>query len=312
MIARLTKLRIPRRQRRQSGRHALVDGIPYRLPVDSRGSPVLVAAFPINAEKAKELLPGNELHPARLFGKGVLLLTVVNYQSTDIGSYVEYIVVIACTRGPKPAPGLLPFVFGRFFGLGGYVYDMPVSTEISVKGGKGIWGTPKVQANLDFHVTESTVTSQYDLDGMLAMRVEMQRPKKVWLPVSISASAYSQFRGILMKSYSYFGGKAGFSVLDRRACRLYIGDHPRVRPLTELEIGPRPFFTAFLPNASGVLDDHFENWFLTYDEPPSTPPEGLESVVDLDLGQEWLDPPSASLPGAGKDRERMAPNRSGV
>jgi hypothetical protein len=297
-------MRIPRRQRRQAGRYALVDGIPYRLPVDSRNSSALVAAFPINAEKAKRLLPGNELHPVRVFGKGVLLLTVVNYQSTDIGKYVEYITTIACTHAPKPAPGLLPFAFRRFFGFGSYVYDMPVSTEISVKGGKGIWGTPKVQANLDFHVTENTITSQYDLDGMLAMRVEMQRPKNVWLPVNISASAYSQFRGMLMKAHSYFGGRAGFSVLNKRACRLYIGDHPRVRPLKELEIGPRPFFTAFLPSASGVLDDHLEGWFLSYEEPPSAPPEGLEGVVDLGLSQEWLDPPSAPSPGANGDRER--------
>ena len=297
-------MRIPRRLRRQSGRHALVDGIPYRMPVDASNSPTLVAAFPINAEKAKRLLPGNELHPARAFGKGVLLLTVVNYQSTDIGRYVEYITTIACTHGPKPAPGLLPFVFRRFFGFGGYVYDMPVSTEISVKGGKGIWGTPKVQANLDFNVTGSTITSQYDLDGMLAMRIEMRRPKRAWLPVGISASAYSQFRGLLMKAYSYFGGRAGFSVLSRRACKLYIGDHPRVRPLKELEIGSRPFFTAFLPSAGGVLDDHFEGWFLTHDEPPSTPPEGFESVVELGLGQEWLDPPSAAHPGTAGDRER--------
>jgi Acetoacetate decarboxylase (ADC) len=298
-------MRLPRRLSRQAGRYALVDGIPYQMPVDSRNSPALVAAFPINAEKAKRLLPGNELHPARIFGKGVLLLTVVNYRSTDIGRYVEYIIAIACTRGPRPAPPLMPFVMRRFFGFGSYVHDMPVSTEISVKGGKGIWGTPKVQANLDFHVTESTITSQYDLDGMLAMRVEMRRPKNVWLPVGMSASAYSQFRGMLMKAYSYIGGRAGFSVLSRRACRLYIGDHPRVRPLKELEIGSRPFFTAYLPSASGVLDDHFEGWFLTYDEPPSTRPEGLESVVDLGLGREWLDPPSAPLPGAAGDRERF-------
>jgi hypothetical protein len=297
------KMRLSRRLRRQAGRYALVDGIPYQVPVDARNSPALVAAFPINAEKAKRLLPGNELHPVRIFGKGVLLLTVVNYQSTDIGRYVEYIVTIACTHGPKPAPDLLPLVFRRFFGFGGYVYDMPVSTEISVKGGKGIWGTPKVQANLDFQVTESTITSQYDLDGMLAMRIEMQRPKNVWLPVNVSASAYSQFRGMLMKAYSSLGGKAGFSVLSRRACRLYIGDHPRVYPLKELEIEPRPFFTAFLPDASGVLDDHIESWFVSYENPPSRPPEGLESVVDLGLGRKWLDPPSAPLPGVTGDRE---------
>ncbi len=289
-------MRLPERIRRQSGRYALVDGIPFQLPIDSENSPALVAAFPINAEKAKRLLPGNELHPARVFGKGILLLTVVNYQSTDIGRYVEYITTIACTHGPKPAPPLLPLVFRRFFGLGGYVLDMPVSTEISVKGGKGIWGTPKVQANLDFHVTEDTVTSQYDLDGVLAMRIEMRRPDRVWLPVNLSASAYSQFRGMLMKAYSYIGGRAGFSVLSKRACRLYIGDHPKMRPLKELDIGQRPIFTAFLPSATGILDDHIESWFLSYDQPPSTPPEGLESVVGLGLGEEWPEPPKATLP----------------
>ena len=302
-------MRIPRRLSRQSGRHALVDGIPYRMPVDSRNSSAIVAAFPINAEKAKKLLPGNELHPVRVFGKGVLLLTVVDYQSTDIGRYVEYITAIACTRGPKSAPGLLPFLFRRYFGFGTYVYDMPVSTEISVKGGKGIWGTPKVQANLDFHVTDDTITSQYDLDGMLAMRVEMRRPDSVWLPVNLSASAYSQFRGMLMKAYSYVGGRAGFSVLNRQACRLYIGDHPRVRRLKELEIGARPFFTAFLPDARGVLDDHIECWFLSHDEALFTQPEGLESVVNLGLSQEWLDPPTAPLPGAAENRERSLPSR---
>src|ERR1044071_1039039 len=121
-------MRIPARLRRQAGRYALVDGILYQMPVDASDSPALVAAFPINAEKAKKLLPGNELHPARIFGKGVLLLTVANYQSRDIGRDVEYIVTIACTHGPEPAPVLLPFVFRRSFGFGGYVFDMPVST----------------------------------------------------------------------------------------------------------------------------------------------------------------------------------------
>jgi hypothetical protein len=297
-------MRIPKRTRRQSGRYALVDGIPFQLPIDSEDTPALVAAFPINAENAKKLLPGNELHPARILGKGILLITVVNYPYTDIGRYIEYIVAIACTHGPKPAASLLPFVFRRYYRMGGYLYDMPVSTEISVKGGKGIWGMPKHQANLDFKVTESTISSQYDLDSMLAMRIELRRPKSTWLPVSMTTNIYSQFRGMQIRAYSYFSGRAGFSVLSRQACRLYIGDHPRMRPLKELGIGPRPFFTAFFPSTRGIIDDHFEGWFLSYDQPPSVPPEGLENVVDLGLSQEWLDPPSAPLPGAVGDRER--------
>lgn len=289
-------MKVPERIERQAGRHALVDGIPFEMPIESERTPALMAAFPIDAEKARKLLPGNELHPARIFGKGVLFVTVVNYRFTDIGKYIEYIIAIACTRGSEPAPSFLPFAFRRHYQLGGYLYDMPVSTEISVKGGKGIWGTPKHQASLDFKVTESTVSSQYDLDGTLAMRIEIDRPKSARLPVNISAASYSQFRGMLMKAYTYFGGKAGFSLFAKDRARLYLGDHPRMLPLKELDIGARPIFTAFFPGATGILDDHFEGWFLSYEQPPSARPEGLESVVDLGLGQEWLEPPGTPYP----------------
>jgi hypothetical protein len=42
-----------------------------------------------------------------------------------------------------------------------------------------------------------------------------------------------------------------------------------------------------------VLDDHAESWFLGFDRPPDQPPEGLESVIGLGLGQTWPPPPTA-------------------
>lgn len=84
----------------------------------------------------------------------------------------------------------------------------------------------------------------------------------------------------------------GVSPFSRRA-RLYIGDHPRVQPLKQLEISPQPIFTAFFPSGTGILDDHFEGWFLTYGEPPTEVPEGLESVAALGQSQTWLEPPKA-------------------
>jgi hypothetical protein len=35
-----------------------------------------------------------------------------------------------------------------------------------------------------------------------------------------------------------------------------------------------------------------ESWFISYDTPPSTVPEGLESVVELGQGEDWLPPPN--------------------
>ena len=64
----------PKRLEEQAGRFALVDGIPFQLPVSSHQSPALMAAFSIDADKAAALLPGNELHPFRLWNKGLLVI----------------------------------------------------------------------------------------------------------------------------------------------------------------------------------------------------------------------------------------------
>jgi hypothetical protein len=286
---------VPARIRDTEGRRSLVDGIPFTLPVACRNSPALFAVFSIDAGRAQALLPGNEIHPFRLWTRGLLVVSVIDYRDTTIGKYVEFSIAIACTRGRRPAPRLLPGLLMKAFGTGQFVVDLPVSSEISVKGGKGIWGMPKHKARLDYRVEETTVSSQYDVEeGELGMRIEIARPKSAWLPLSAAASNYCAFRGLLMKSNIYFKGKAGFTLFRRGAARLLIGDHPRMSWLKTLDIGPDAVATAFIPSANGILDDGFASWFLTYADRPAVRPEGLESVVNLGLSEEWLPPPTAA------------------
>lgn len=286
-----------RRQSRLTGRHAQVDGIPYVMPIDAKDSPALMAGFSIDRRRAAALLPGGELHPFRLpNGRGVLLVTVIDYRVTDIGKYIEFSIAIACTQGPKPAPPLLPAALQRTYGVGQYVLDLPVSSEISVKGGKGIWGMPKHQANLDFRIDDASVSSQYDLDGTLAMRIEIRRDPRLRLrlPFRMSAANYCSFRGMLVKSYIHFRGPVEGAVGPWASAQLLLGDSPRVDPLRSLDVSSKPLFTAVLPKTTGILDDYFESWFLTGDGSPPPPTEGLDSVVGLTQAQEWLDAPSAA------------------
>jgi hypothetical protein len=283
---------IPKRVLQQSGRYSLIDGIPFQLPVACHKTPVLMAVFPINADKAEALMPGNELHAFRLWNKGLLVITVVNYQITNIGKYIEYSIAIACTHSRKPAPRLLGALFSKYYDVGQYVFDLPVSTEVSVKGGKGIWGMPKHRANLDFQITDTKVSAQYDLDGQFGMLVEIDKPNP-WFPISLGAANFCNFRGLLMKSSVYFHGKAGFSLFKKGSARLCIGAIDRLQPLKQLEIDKDPILTAFIPEAEGILDDHFESWFLSFAQPPTLTPQGLESIVNLGQSQEWLLPPTA-------------------
>lgn len=287
----------PRRLNQQAGRHALVDGIPFTLPVASHETPALMAAFRCDLDRAREALPGSELHPLDFFGRGLFLVTVVDYRVTNIGKYIEYSLAIACTHGARPAPFGLPFLFQKTFGVGQYVVDLPVSTEISVKGGKGIWGMPKHRASLDFLVSESTVSSQYNLDDQLVTRIDIARPGGLAIPLDLGAANYCAFRGMLMKSYIYFKGKVHMALLGSARAALTLGDHPRADPLKRLGIERNPIFTAYFAETAGVLDDHFEAWFLSSEGPPTTPDEGLESVVGLGLDQTWPPPPRPVPPG---------------
>ncbi len=283
---------IPRRQKEIEGKHSYVDGIRFEMPVNSWEASAMLAAFPCNYEAAAALIPESYIHPLKFFSKALLAVTVIDYRKTDIGSYIEYSIAIVCTKGRRPAPPLLPALFQKAYGTGQFVYDLPVSTEVSVKGGKGIWGMPKHQANLDFKTGKKWASSQYDLDGQMVSRFDVRMPKRFPIPLSMGAANYCQFRGMIMRSFIYFKGRVGPHFMKRGSARFILGDHPRADRLRTLEHRPEPIFAAYIPSVNGVLDDYFDCWFITAKERPEEPfGEGLETTYPLGYAQDWLSPP---------------------
>ena len=106
---------------------------------------------------------------------------------------------------------------------------------------------PKHQANLDFVTGTEWASSQYDLDGKMASRFDLRRPKSAWLPLNMGALNYCEFRGMIMKSTIYFNGKTGVRLLQPDAAEAGArrsparGNHPRARrrPKTAVR-GPHP------------------------------------------------------------------------
>jgi len=91
---------VPKRQERLRGRHAYVDGIRFVMPVDSRNSSAMMAAFPINWEKARALIPPGDVHPFRLWDRGLLVVTraAVDAQASDLHLKVAHPVTLRINR----------------------------------------------------------------------------------------------------------------------------------------------------------------------------------------------------------------------
>jgi hypothetical protein len=286
------------RQRALTGEYALVDHVSFEMPVNSEDSPALMAGFTCDYVRARRLLPGREVSLIRLpRNRALLLVTVIDYRTTDIGKYVEYSIAFACYHHRAGESRLRTLMGDGMSAMGQFVWDLPVSSLVSVKGGKGIWGMPKHQANLDFRVTEDEMSSQYDLDGQLCTRITVQRPGGLKVPLrNVSATNYCAFRGMLMRSTICFSDRAEVAVGRFAQGQLLIGDHPRMDPLRDLDLSSSPMFVACMPHSHGVLDDHYEAWFLTSRQAPDPdqPPEGLESVATLPVDESWLPPPTAA------------------
>jgi len=286
------------------GRRARVDGIDFVMPVANAASPAFSAVYTINATEAAKALPGQELHPLTIRGRGLLLLAVVDYQATAIGTYIEFCIGIVCTKGPKPRGVVRSLLMAKRSGVGAYICDLPVSTQVSVKGGRGIWGMAKRQANLDFVVGETTVSSQYSLDDRLVLRVDVPRPAECRLPVRLTGTGYGAWRGLLTRSTLRLRGRAGLAFSKRRSGCLIIGDHPQADLLRRLDVSEHPLFTCFIPEATGVLNDYVESWFLTSDSRPVEPELDLTDVINLEASTTRLAAPdraasdiAAQVPG---------------
>jgi len=132
--------------------------------------------------------------------------------------------------------------------------------------------------------------------------VEIERPEPAGLPLKLAASNYCAFRGMLWKSNIYFEATGDLALGKAAKARLILGDAPGVALLKTLQVAEKPVFTAWLPEAHGVLDDHYEAWFLTAPSEAEAAAlrggEMMDSVVGLGQGQEWLEPPDRSrIPG---------------
>jgi len=121
----------------QLQRRVLSDGTECPLPIRYFDVQCLVATFLTDLDRAAELLKGTSLLAvSQEDGKAAVVLYCIEYRITDIGPYNEVGLTVLAAAPGDPIPA-------------NYVVNLPVTTAVSNRAGREIWGYNKFVAAID-------------------------------------------------------------------------------------------------------------------------------------------------------------------
>jgi len=144
-----------------------VDGGTALFPIFYQDARMFTLVLPANLLKLRRMLPDSRFVPAQLFpGVGAVVLTAFEYYDTDIKPYNEFSISILLNApyySPLPAYNVMRQVLAGLFNV--YIYHLPVTTEIALRGGIDYYNYPKFLADIDFSDTPGTIACDLSRDG---------------------------------------------------------------------------------------------------------------------------------------------------
>jgi len=160
-------------------------GQTVRLPLSTTAT-MAGAVFSVAADAAAHLVP-DRLEPLSVTpARTALLLVSVEYHRIDrnqLTPYDEFGMFLPVV--PASASGWLSALRG---GLGGYTWQLPVTTEPARALGD-IWGFPKTVADIDLADDGRRRRTTVAVDGQRVLSLDVKRPRAV--PVSYAARSYT-------------------------------------------------------------------------------------------------------------------------
>jgi hypothetical protein len=137
-----------------------IDGHDVVLPIFYREASAMSAIFPARYGRLVEVLPDPRFRPVRVApGVGLLMITAFDYRDSDLGPYREVGVAILLAGPPEGSslpsleevtPALPMIAQVRRRQLYGFVWHLPVTTEIALAAGRTFWNYPKFVTSIDF------------------------------------------------------------------------------------------------------------------------------------------------------------------
>jgi NAD(P)-dependent dehydrogenase (short-subunit alcohol dehydrogenase family) len=191
-----------------------------------------------SAAGVDSLLP-DSLQPVEVApGRGAITLMGVDYSRIgdgEIDPYNEVAMMVPAV--PENASSRLPLLSALSGDIGGYVWQLPVTTEPACALGREIWGYPKSVAEIDISTDDGVTRTRLTVDDQRVLSLAVERPPTQ--SRSVSLSSYTLLDDSLCKTELTLAGELGGRPLSSRVGWVF-GDHPWGQTLASLEIGSRP------------------------------------------------------------------------
>lgn len=220
----------------EGGAITLSTGQTVELPLDMEAT-MVCALFSAPRGRATAMLPrGLEPVPVTPRGNAAVLFMSVEYHHVGVDGlapYDEFVVIVPASPESPTAVGPLSLPPAA---VGGYVWDMPVTTEAATALGREVWGFPKSVGSISHADAGSLRETTVRIDGEPYVELSVDRPSTRDLPVE--GDNYAIVDGQLRRNRVEADGAVGVRPLTR-AVSLTLGEHERADPLRDLDLGGR-------------------------------------------------------------------------
>lgn len=224
-----------------------VAGRRVRLPLTVGRCRCGLAAFTADAGALTERLPAGLVPFAWRPGRGVVMLSLVDYRDNPLGDYDELVVATAVRRdrpGPgRPGRGALSRLRSLLSGPDGvFVHHMPVDQAFTREAGETIWGYPKTHDRLRIVTTAGRAGARWWQDGRLVLELGVPRGGRLPVPPGRGAT-FSLKDGRLHRTRLTARGRG--ARLGPGGASLTLGDHPVADGLRALKLSAGAVATAW-------------------------------------------------------------------
>ena len=175
------------------------------FPLAFRDVHYMALLYRADCTEVERHLQDTGLKPALFFfGKPVVAIGLIQYKESDLGAYNEIILSIPVVRKDHHANYLSNW-FDLYAGFekrkgGQYIIHIPVTSQVSVDGGRNLWGYPKTLEPIQHQFSKNRISSSLDdQDGNPIMTWKGSLGPGILIP-TMNLMTYSFMEDQLMKT----------------------------------------------------------------------------------------------------------------